>query len=207
MECGPKNTLRSQKYADRFPEQRQLIHDIFGFSDFQGVEGDHDGNAKRSKNENVNNKADEEAKGGCNDENEKQKANQKPPKQPKDYIHVIPEKISERIKLLQDIVPGCNKGMEALTEVKVSIRSLAMVIMVESLVKEFHKVLVVRNDLKMGKGKIAAQCRGVSLSIRRLKEIQCYRGVIHIKGLPCKGQRAKNNSRTLKGKRVAIPGK
>ncbi|KAG8381473.1 hypothetical protein BUALT_Bualt06G0125500 [Buddleja alternifolia] len=81
------------------------------------------------------------------------------------------------MKLLQDIVPGSNK------------------------------VLVVRNDLKMGKGKIAAQCRGVSLSIRRLKEIQCYRCVIHIKGLPCKGQRAKNNCRTLKGKRVAIPGK
>ncbi|KAK4481278.1 hypothetical protein RD792_012162 [Penstemon davidsonii] len=45
------------------------------------------------------------------------------------------------------------------------------------------------------------------LAIRRLKEIQCYRGVRHIQGLPCRGQRTKNNCRTLKGKRVAIPGK
>ncbi|KAL2503521.1 30S ribosomal protein S13 [Abeliophyllum distichum] len=46
-----------------------------------------------------------------------------------------------------------------------------------------------------------------ALAIRRLKEIQCYRGVRHIQGLPCRGQRTKNNCRTLKGKRVAIPGK
>ncbi|KAF9608473.1 hypothetical protein IFM89_009839 [Coptis chinensis] len=46
-----------------------------------------------------------------------------------------------------------------------------------------------------------------ALAIRRLKEIQCYRGVRHIKGLPCRGQRTKNNCRTLKGKRVAIAGK
>ncbi|GAV76224.1 Ribosomal_S13 domain-containing protein [Cephalotus follicularis] len=45
------------------------------------------------------------------------------------------------------------------------------------------------------------------LNINRLKEIQCYRGIRHIKGLPCRGQRTKNNCRTLKGKRVAIAGK
>ncbi|KAJ6681716.1 37S RIBOSOMAL PROTEIN SWS2 MITOCHONDRIAL [Salix koriyanagi] len=46
-----------------------------------------------------------------------------------------------------------------------------------------------------------------ALNIRRLKEIQCYRGIRHIQGLPCRGQRTKNNCRTLKGKRVSIPGK
>lgn len=46
-----------------------------------------------------------------------------------------------------------------------------------------------------------------ALAIKRLKEIQCYRGIRHIQGLPCRGQRTKNNCRTLKGKRVAIPGK
>lgn len=46
-----------------------------------------------------------------------------------------------------------------------------------------------------------------ALNIRRLKEIQCYRGIRHIQGLPCRGQRTKNNCRTLKGKRVAIAGK
>ncbi|XP_042507417.1 30S ribosomal protein S13, chloroplastic isoform X2 [Macadamia integrifolia] len=46
-----------------------------------------------------------------------------------------------------------------------------------------------------------------ALAIRRLIEIQCYRGVRHQKGLPCRGQRTKNNCRTLKGKKVAIAGK
>ncbi|CAN1235754.1 30S ribosomal protein S13, chloroplastic [Linum perenne] len=46
-----------------------------------------------------------------------------------------------------------------------------------------------------------------AISIRRLKEIQCYRGIRHIRGLPCRGQHTKNNCRTLKGKRVAIAGK
>ncbi|XP_021900677.1 30S ribosomal protein S13, chloroplastic [Carica papaya] len=46
-----------------------------------------------------------------------------------------------------------------------------------------------------------------ALAIRRLKEIQCYRGIRHIQGLPCRGQHTKNNCRTLKGKRVAIAGK
>ncbi|KAA8538549.1 hypothetical protein F0562_028257 [Nyssa sinensis] len=46
-----------------------------------------------------------------------------------------------------------------------------------------------------------------ALAIRRLKEIQCYRGVRHIQGLPCRGQRTKNNCRTLKGKKVSIAGK
>ncbi|CDP19788.1 unnamed protein product [Coffea canephora] len=49
--------------------------------------------------------------------------------------------------------------------------------------------------------------RSTALAIRRLKEIQCYRGVRHIQGLPCRGQRTKNNCRTLKGKKVTVAGK
>lgn len=51
------------------------------------------------------------------------------------------------------------------------------------------------------------QRRFNALAIRRLKEIQCYRGIRHIQGLPCRGQRTKNNCRTLKGKKVTIAGK
>ena len=54
---------------------------------------------------------------------------------------------------------------------------------------------------------VFSQRRFNALAIRRLKEIQCYRGIRHIQGLPCRGQRTKNNCRTLKGKRVAIAGK
>ena len=53
----------------------------------------------------------------------------------------------------------------------------------------------------------SGQRRFNSLSIKRLKEIQCYRGKRHISGLPLRGQGTKNNARTRKGKRIAIAGK
>ncbi|KAJ4834621.1 ribosomal 40S subunit protein S13 [Turnera subulata] len=46
-----------------------------------------------------------------------------------------------------------------------------------------------------------------ALNIQRLKEIQCYRGIRHIRGLPCRGQRTRRNCRTLKGKKVTVAGK
>lgn len=46
--------------------------------------------------------------------------------------------------------------------------------------------------------------REIALNIKRLKEINCYRGLRHKKGLPVRGQNTKNNSRTRKGpKRVS----
>jgi small subunit ribosomal protein S13 len=47
----------------------------------------------------------------------------------------------------------------------------------------------------------------VQMSIKRLLDIGCYRGLRHRKGLPLRGQRTKNNSRTRKGKRKTIAGK
>jgi len=47
----------------------------------------------------------------------------------------------------------------------------------------------------------------VQLSIKRLLDIGCYRGLRHRKGLPVRGQRTKNNSRTRKGKRKTIANK
>lgn len=46
--------------------------------------------------------------------------------------------------------------------------------------------------------------REIALNIKRLKEINCYRGIRHKRGLPVRGQNTKNNSRTRKGpKRVS----
>jgi small subunit ribosomal protein S13 len=43
------------------------------------------------------------------------------------------------------------------------------------------------------------------MNIKRLKDISCYRGVRHIKGLPVRGQRTKTNTRTVRGnKRVTV---
>ncbi|MDO9399171.1 MAG: 30S ribosomal protein S13 [bacterium] len=51
--------------------------------------------------------------------------------------------------------------------------------------------------------------REVLSNIKRLKEINCYRGIRHMKGLPVKGQRTKTNSRTVRGnvRRTATSGK
>ena len=47
----------------------------------------------------------------------------------------------------------------------------------------------------------------VSLSIKRLMEIGCYRGVRHRKGLPVRGQSSKRNARTRKGPRRTVANK
>jgi small subunit ribosomal protein S13 len=47
----------------------------------------------------------------------------------------------------------------------------------------------------------------VQLSIKRLMDIGCYRGVRHRKGLPVRGQKTKNNARTRKGKRKTVANK
>lgn len=47
----------------------------------------------------------------------------------------------------------------------------------------------------------------VQLNIKRLMDIGCYRGLRHRRGLPLRGQRTKNNSRTRKGKRKTVANK
>lgn len=46
--------------------------------------------------------------------------------------------------------------------------------------------------------------REVTMSIKRLMDLGCYRGVRHRKGLPCRGQRTRTNARTRKGPRKAV---
>ena len=67
---------------------------------------------------------------------------------------------------------------------------------VDSLRAEVAK-LTVEGDLR----------REVSMSIKRLMDLGCYRGLRHRKGLPLRGQRTKTNSRTRKGKRKTVAGK
>jgi len=49
--------------------------------------------------------------------------------------------------------------------------------------------------------------REVQMNIKRLMDIGCYRGIRHRSGLPLRGQRTKNNSRTRKGKRKTVANK
>ncbi|MBV6639152.1 MAG: 30S ribosomal protein S13 [Cyclobacteriaceae bacterium] len=47
----------------------------------------------------------------------------------------------------------------------------------------------------------------IQLSIKRLLDIGCYRGLRHRKGLPVRGQKTKNNARTRKGRRKTVANK
>jgi len=89
-------------------------------------------------------------------------------------------------KILETAGVDKNKKSDELNEVEVSrIRDA------------IDKGLRVEGDLR----------REVSLSIKRLVDLGCYRGTRHRKGLPVHGQRTHSNARTRKGPAVAIAGK
>ena len=46
--------------------------------------------------------------------------------------------------------------------------------------------------------------REIALNIKRLRDIKCYRGIRHAKGLPLRGQKTKTNARTRKGPRKTV---
>jgi small subunit ribosomal protein S13 len=49
--------------------------------------------------------------------------------------------------------------------------------------------------------------REVQMNIKRLQEIQCYRGLRHRRNLPVRGQRTRTNARTKRGSRKTVPGR
>lgn len=89
-------------------------------------------------------------------------------------------------KLLAEADIDLNKKSDTLTEAEVAkVREL------------IDRSLRVEGDLR----------REVSLNIKRLVDLGCYRGVRHRKSLPVRGQRTHSNARTRKGPAVAIAGK
>ena len=65
---------------------------------------------------------------------------------------------------------------------------------IAAITKMLQDDLVVEGDLR----------RAISADIRRLQQINCYRGIRHRRNLPVRGQRTKTNARTRKGKKVTI---
>ena len=91
------------------------------------------------------------------------------------YIYGIGPSLS--LKILNQTKIDINKRAKDLTEEEVlNLKNIV----------EKHKV---EGDLRREK----------MLNIKRLKEIGCYRGIRHAKGLPVRGQRTKTNSRTVRG--------
>jgi small subunit ribosomal protein S13 len=62
---------------------------------------------------------------------------------------------------------------------------------------------VIENDFKV-EGRLRTE---ISLNVKRLMDIGCYRGIRHRRGLPVRGQRTRTNARTRKGKRRTVAGK
>jgi small subunit ribosomal protein S13 len=70
--------------------------------------------------------------------------------------------------------------------------------------EELSAIRTIINDGVKVEGALRSE---VQLNIKRLMDIGCYRGLRHRKGLPVRGQRTKNNSRTRKGKRKTVANK
>lgn len=70
-----------------------------------------------------------------------------------------------------------------------------------------EEVLKIREAIDHGYKVEGDLRREISLNIKRLMDLGCYRGLRHRKGLPVRGQRTHTNARTRKGKAVAIAGK
>ncbi len=111
-------------------------------------------------------------------------------------------------------IPKNKRGVIALTYIFGIGRSKAKDILATAGVDENIKVLDWNDDQiagirdEVGKLTIEGELRSeVQLNIKRLMDIGCYRGIRHRSGLPLRGQRTKNNSRTRKGKRKTVAGK
>lgn len=89
-------------------------------------------------------------------------------------------------KILSEAKIDFDRKSDALTEAEVA--------KIREIIDRAHRV---EGDLR----------REVSLNIKRLVDLSCYRGTRHRKGLPVHGQRTHSNARTRKGPAVAIAGK
>ena len=111
-------------------------------------------------------------------------------------------------------IPKNKRGAIALTYIFGIGRSLAITILDEAKVDQNKKVSDWNDqDISnirdvVGKIKIEGELRSeTQLNIKRLMDIGSYRGIRHRTGLPLRGQRTKNNSRTRKGKRKTVANK
>ena len=111
-------------------------------------------------------------------------------------------------------IPKQKRGVISLTYIYGVGRSRAKEILAEAKVDESKKVSDWTDDeisdirSAVGTYKIEGELRSeTQLNIKRLMDIGCYRGIRHRSGLPLRGQRTKNNSRTRKGRRKTVANK
>lgn len=112
-------------------------------------------------------------------------------------------------------IPDKKRGEIALTYIKGIGRSSSKKILGEAKVnldkhptewtdEESKKIRSIIGEQYKVEGELTSEVR---LNIKRLMDIGCYRGKRHRAGLPLRGQKTKNNARTLKGKRKTVANK
>ena len=111
-------------------------------------------------------------------------------------------------------IPKQKRGVISLTYIYGIGRSRAKEILAQAKVDESTKVSdwtdeeIGRVREAVSTFKIEGELRSeIQLNIKRLMDIGCYRGIRHRAGLPLRGQRTKNNSRTRKGRRKTVANK
>ena len=111
-------------------------------------------------------------------------------------------------------IPKQKRGVIALTYIFGIGKSRASTILKKAKVSEETKVSNWTDDETgrvrdmVSSFKIEGELRSENqINIKRLMDIGCYRGIRHRTGLPLRGQRTKNNSRTRKGKRKTVANK
>ena len=111
-------------------------------------------------------------------------------------------------------IPKNKRGVIALTYIFGIGDNRAKEVLAKAKVDENTKVLDWNDDQiasireQVGTFTIEGELRSETrMNIKRLMDIGCYRGIRHRSGLPLRGQRTKNNSRTRKGKRKTVANK
>ena len=109
------------------------------------------------------------------------------------------KRVEVGLTYIYGIGPSTAKKILAATNIDPDTRVKDLTSEQEGLIREYldKNNVIVEGDLR----------RNVALDIKRLVEVQCYRGVRHRKGLPVRGQRTKTNARTRKGPAKTIANK
>ena len=109
------------------------------------------------------------------------------------------KRVEVGLTYIYGIGPSTAKKILAGTKINPDTRVKDLTADEEGLIREYldKNNILVEGDLR----------RNVALDIKRMVEVQCYRGVRHRKGLPVHGQRTKTNARTRKGPKRTVANK
>ena len=109
------------------------------------------------------------------------------------------KRVEVGLTYIYGIGPSTAKKILAATNIDPDTRVKDLTAEQEGLIREYldKNNVIVEGDRR----------RNVALDIKRLVEVQCYRGVRHRKGLPVRGQRTKTNARTRKGPKRTVANK